>query len=449
MRRRILVLAGSAFLLATAASPAVGAEPMADASIGAEPAHSGVDHVIVIIEQNHTFDSYFGSYPGAEGLSGEATVADRSIDRGEVDGENRGRLTNGRLAALDALGAGTAEGFVDAQDRRGFDGALALQTKDRDSASILWELADQYTLFDNYYSSAHGGSLANTLYLMTGDDHGVSADNKEALATVRDLDAPTVFDRLADVGESWKLYVGRLDEIDPDSVVDGRYEQDDETTPSALYWAPALAMPRFWTDPELRSGLADQEAFYRDNARGELPAVSFVIPQPTDHPAGAGDQGPVRLQSLLNSVIKSPDWDRTAVFVVWDDWGGFRDHVMPPTGLGFRVPMLLVSPHARQGHVSSTELDHTSVLDFIVDQYGLEPLSNRQAASNGFEDALLDTPRVDRQLVTDIVLDPTPVGTQSQNRMTLLLYLGAMAIGLAWLARLWRRPRPLITGALR
>lgn len=449
MRRRILALAGAALLLATVASPAVGAEPVADGSSGAEPAHAGIDHVIVIIEQNHTFDSYFGNYPGVNGLSGQAGVAGPSTTPSEFAGANRGRLTNGRLAALDALGAGAADGFVDAQDRRGFDGTLALQTSDRESAPILWELADQYTLFDNYYSSAHGGSLANTLHLMTGEDHGVTADNKQALATVRELDAPTVFDRLADAGESWKLYVGRLDEIDPDSVVDGRYERDDETTPSALYWAPALAMPRFWTDPELRSGLVDQEAFYRDAARGELPAVSFVIPQPTDHPAGAGDQGQVRLQSLINSVVKSPDWERTAVFVVWDDWGGFRDHVTPPTGLGFRVPMLLISPHAREGHVSSTELDHTSVLDFIVNQYGLESLSNRQAASNGFADAILDTPRTDHHLVTDIVLDPTPVGTQSQNRTTLLLYLAAMAVGLAWLARMWRSPRPLITGAVR
>lgn len=449
MRRRLLALAGSMLLLAAAASPGSAAEPVADAPTETEPGHAGIDHVIVIIEQNHTFDSYFGNYPGVNGLSGQADVADPGTDRSEFGGENRGRLTNGRLAALDALGAGTSEGFVDAQDRRGFDGSLALDTSDRESATILWELADHYTLFDNYYSSAHGGSLANTLHLMTGDDHGVSADNKQALATVRELNTPTVFDRLADVGESWKLYIGRLDEIDPDSVIDGRYERDDETTPSALYWAPALAMPRFWTDPGLRSGLVDQEAFYRDTARGELPAVSFVIPQPTDHPAGAGDQGQVRLQSLINSVIKSPDWERTAVFVVWDDWGGFSDHVTPPTGLGFRVPMLLISPHAREGHVSSTELDHTSVLDFIVDQYGLESLSNRQAASNGFEDAILDTPRVDHQLVTDILLDPTPVGSQSQNRTTLLLYLVAMAAGLAWLARLWRTPRPLITGVFR
>ena len=284
---------------------------------------------------------------------------------------------------------------------------------------------------------------------MTGDDHGVSADNKEGLATVGDLDTPTVFDRLDDAGESWKLYVGRLDEIDPRSVVDGHYERATETTPSALYWAPVLAMPRFWTDPDLRSGLVDQAAFYRDTAEGALPAVSFVIPQPTDHPAGAGDQGQVRLQSLLNSVIKSPDWDRTAVFVVWDDWGGFYDRMTPPTGLGFRVPLLLISPHAREGHVSSTELDHTSVLDFIVDQFDLESLSSRQAASNGFADSLLAEPRSDRELITDVVLEPTPVGTQRQNRLTLLLYLGATAVGLASLARLWRRPRALITGALR
>lgn len=419
------------------------------ATAGADESATGpiIEHVIVIVEQNHTFDSYFGTYPGANGIPDGATSIRYDESVAQTVGEpGQSTLSNGRLTALDAHQSGAMDGFVSAQDERGFNGELALVTRDRESVPVLWDLADEYVLFDNYYSSAFGGSLANTLHLFTGDDHGITADSKESLAVLRTLEAPTVFDRLTDSGEDWKLYVGRLDEIDPEAVVAGEYEAPSTTTPSALYWAPMLGMPRFWTDPDLRSGLADQESFYRDASSGSLPSVSVIIPQPTDHPAGAGEQGQTRLQSLLNAAIKSPDWETTAVFVVWDDWGGFQDHVAPPTGLGFRVPMLLISPYARAGYVSSIELDHTSILDFIVDRFALEPLTARQEASNGFEDAFSDQPRDDRRLATNVLLDPTPVGTLRQNQTTALLYVLAFGIGTIGLLILWRRPLPLSTG---
>lgn len=413
------------------------------ASADESPSGPVIEHVIVIVEQNHTFDSYFGTYPGANGLpAGTTTINYDDFDSGP--GQNT--LSNGRLTALDAHRSGAMDGFVSAQDERGFNSSVALVTRDRESAPVLWGLADDYVLFDNYFSSTFGGSLANTLHLFTGDNHGITADSKESLAKLRTLEAPTVFDRLTDANEDWKLYVGRLDEIDPEAVIAGEYERSSVATPSALYWAPALGMPRFWTDPELRSGLADQESFYRDAATGSLPAVSVIIPQPTDHPAGAGEQGQTRLQSLINAATKSPNWESTAVFVVWDDWGGFQDHVAPPTGLGFRVPLLLVSPYSRLGHVSSVELDHTSVLNFIVDRFELEPLSARQQASNEFDDAFTDQPRDDRLLATNVLLDPTPVGTLRQNQTTAVLYLVAFGLGTIGLLVLWRRPLPLLTG---
>ncbi len=424
-----VVVASLTALLAAPGGAGTGATAVAD------EAGSGIDHVVVIVEQNHTFDSYFGAYPGVDGLpAGAETVPDRSAQEWGTG------LSNGRQAALSAHRAGAMDNFVGAQDELGFDGERSLLVHDRTTAPILWSLADEFVLFDRYFASSFGGSLPNTLHLMTGADHGITEDSKVALDVLAELSPPTVFDRLHDAGLDWKLYVGRLDEIDPDAVVSGAYRQPSTDTPSALYWAPALAMPRFWTDPELRAGLVDQEAFYQDTAAGTLPAVSYVIPQPTDHPAGSGRQGQERLQSLVNAVIKSPDWDDTAVFVVWDDWGGFRDHVAPPTGLGFRVPMLMVSPYARPGFVSSVEHDHTSVLDFVVDRFGLEPLSSRQRASRPFDDAFLAEPRPDRRLITNVVLDPTPVGSSRQNRLTLAMYLVASMVAVAILVTVRRRP---------
>ncbi len=387
------------------------------------------EHVVVIIEQNHTFDSYFGTYPGANGIEAiPLPYVPVSFDPQAQSAEPL-RLSNARSTALAAHHGGALDRFEAAQDARGRTGDLALTYRTRETAPILWSLADDYVLFDNYYSSSFGGSIPNTMHLFTGDDYGLATDSKSSVLALSDLDAPTVFDRLEDRAESWGLYVGRLDELDPAKVIDRSYADLTRPTPSAIYWAPPLGMPRFWQNEDLRRGLLDQEQFYRDAASGSLPAVSYVIPQPTDHPASSGDQGHVRLQSLLNSVIKSPDWDRTAVFVVWDDWGGFADHVDPPAGFGFRVPMLMVSPHAKQGYVSSVEHDHTSVLNFIVDQFALEPLSPRQEAANSFADTLATSPRSDRQLVTQHLLDPTPVGTTSQNRATLFMYIVGLGLG--------------------
>lgn len=449
--RYLLLVFTAVLMLAAGSAPPV--EASSSSEVGSE-----IEHIVVIIEQNHTFDSYFGTYPGADGFDAvpehqPINFRDYEASSPSTHDVSSSRLSNARSAAIEAFGAGAMDGFSDAQERRGFDGELAFLHRDRESAPVLWQMADDYVLFDRYFSSVPGASLANTLMLMTGDSQGVSADSKDSLATVRASEAPTVFERLQDKDESWRLYVGRLDELDPEAIVNGQYERSDEPTPSSLFWAPVLGMPRFWTTPELRSGLADQSDFYRDASTGELPAVSFVLPQPTDHPASSGMQGHTRLQSLTNALIKGPGWENTAVFIVWDDWGGFYDHVAPPTGFGFRVPMLLLSPQVREGHVSNVQHDHASVLNFIVNRFDLESLSARQAAASGFSDAFLPVDEQqafdrdsDRGLILNQTLESTPVGTSRQNNATLGMYFVAGIFGCVIMAMVWRRPRPL--GAL-
>jgi hypothetical protein len=148
--------------------------------------------------------------------------------------------------------------------------------------------------------------------------------------------------------------------------------------------------------------------------------------------------------------MKGPDWSKTAVFVVWDDWGGFYDHVPPPGNLGFRVPMLLVSPWARQGYTSSELHDHTSVLRWILDNFDAPPLPIYATTSANFDDAFDfsgDARRASMIAVSDVLPAP-PIGTADQNAATLRLYLILLLAGVFVMAigvlpsRSWRRFAP-------
>ncbi len=430
------------------------AAPLTSDAAPATAALPQLEHVVVIIEQNHTFDAYFAGYPGArghlsegvvptlpDGRGGTATpsvyVAAEPVD-GSEDSESVELLSNGPSAARDALRSGAMDGFVSTQAERGRASDAVLRYHTEETAPLLWDLAAKSVLFDNYYSSNLGGSLPNMLSLITGDDQGLELESKAALAELADSDFETLFDVLDQRQIPWKFYVGRLAETSAEDVVKGRYTEPDVATPPATYWAPILAMPRFWTDPDLNEGLADQADFYDDAATGALPAVSFVLPLPTDHPVTTPDVSHTRLRSVVNALVKSPTWDSTAVFVVWDDWGGFYDHVAPPDGLGFRVPALLVSPYGRPGHVSHAQHDHRSVLGFIARQFALPGFESAQAAAAGFEDAFdfESPPRPGPLLAADLLPAPQ-VGTDEVNRATLWVYVGALGIAAAAVAATW------------
>ncbi|MDO8616198.1 MAG: alkaline phosphatase family protein [Dehalococcoidia bacterium] len=446
-----------ALVIAAVGLAQAGWRPPAGASADGETEASHIDHVVVVLEQNHTFDSYFGKYPGANGLDSPAALAasERGLTSVPYSEALRPRilaaapeggefLSNARPAALDAYNGGAMDGFLTAQQTRGLDGELSMIYYQGRGVDPLWDIADEYVLFDNYYSSVLGDSLPNMLHLTAGTSYGITLGSASTLAQIADGDHPTLFDQLTDAGVSWKFYVAGLESLDKEKILQGEYLKPEAHRPATLYWAPIVVMKRFWTDPKLNAGLADQGQFFDDAAAGKLPSVSFVLPSPTDHPANPLSIAQQRLVSIVNAVGKSPQWERTALFAIWDEWGGFYDHVAPPQvdehGLGFRVPALLVSPWAKRGYVSHVQYDHVSVLTFIERRFGLPPLSPRYQSANGFEDAF-DFEGLPREApaLSLASIPPTPVGTREENRSTLLMYLAALGtaavVGAALLVR--------------
>jgi phospholipase C len=162
---------------------------------------------------------------------------------------------------------------------------------------------------------------------------------------------------------------------------------------SQVVWVPLLAYDRYIDDPELFSHIVDISEYYRDLEQGTLPAVSYIVPSgASEHPPGSIQAGQRFVRTLINSLMRSEAWGTSAFIWTYDDWGGWYDHVPPPVvddfGYGFRVPALLVSPYAKRGYVDSTVHDYTSIMKLIEQNWGLDPVAERDANANSLIDAL-------------------------------------------------------------
>jgi hypothetical protein len=219
------------------------------------------------------------------------------------------------------------------------------------------------------------------------------------------------------------------------------YLDAEALTPSAAYWAPVLAIDRFATEP-YRSNLQNQSDFLTAAAEGSLPSVSYVLPSPTDHQFTPSDVSENRLLSLINAVAKGPQWEETLVFVVWDDWGGYFDHVSPPVvdgePIGFRVPALMISPWVKSGYVSSVPRDHSSIPRFIADLTGVSFYQRGLTEDAAFADVFVEAPAPSERIVfgggtLGFAQTPTP----EARRGTLALYVAGLLIAGALVAAWW------------
>ncbi|MBI2238770.1 MAG: hypothetical protein HYU54_09655 [Actinobacteria bacterium] len=387
------------------------------ASPGFLPETVPIEHVVFMVKENRTFDTYFGKYPGANGATVGYTLDGREIPLKPAPDVMPHDITHGFASGLYSINGGKMNGF----NIIGQGGDLSGYVQhSRESIPAYWAYADRFVLADNFFTSMYGPTFPEHLYTVAAQANQV-VDNKTNADTPGNYcDDPREYTkrfrddlRKRDIREIMRLE----DEIvrpRPDNLVRiAQYWEstrtcfDIEVLPDKLeeagiswkyYARPDVWMNGLQSIRHVRFGpmwekVQDPERFIKDLRRDELPQVSWLIPPEglNEHPGEgqsvcAGENWTVQ---QVNALMKSDYWESTALIIVWDDFGGFYDHVAPPhidiMGLGPRTPALVISPWAKQGDnpdggsIDSTEYEFSSVLRFIEELFGLPPMTERDA----------------------------------------------------------------------
>ncbi|HEY2475257.1 MAG TPA: alkaline phosphatase family protein [Candidatus Cybelea sp.] len=376
-----------------------------------------ISHVIVIVQENRSFENFFAGYPGANAPTSGCAIPKTGLLRKRVvktgvksDGLSATGCPTGDIKV--ALKAVTFRGPDQGPDlqhdwhsskteynRGNMDGFSLLKSKllygaytyvKRSEIQPYWSMAKQYVLADAMFPTEWGGSFTGHLTLVSGndeiqqeptqsevdfpngkwDDCDSPAGTKSSYVTAVDVehfyqgpypcfDQFNTIANVLDAGSiSWKIYATK--------VVDGGM------------WEPFEAIKYTRYGPDWRTSIiAPQTKVLTDPGDGKLASVTWVTPShaDSDHPGNASDRGPSWVASVVNAIGQSSYWSSSAIVIVWDDWGGFYDNAKPPQldyrGLGFRVPCLIISPYAKQGYVDDTQYEWGSILSFIEEVYGL------------------------------------------------------------------------------
>jgi phospholipase C len=360
-----------AALLALAVTGWLASAPPAS---GEPPPATPIRHFVVLMQENHSFDNYFGTYPGADGIppgtcmpirpARDPRPCVRPFRLGDRAGPDLPH--DGSTHRAQARG-GHMDGFISgvSQGRQLPESAVMGHYDGRD-LPFYWNVAGEYVLFDRWFASSRGGSVPNRLAWVAGSPRA----------------RETIFDRLERRGISWKFYV---EDYDPTQT--RRAGAPPATGPQAVR-VPLLNMPRFVNRPRLFRHIVDLDQYYDDLRDGTLPQVAYIAPAGgSEHPPRGPETGQTLVRSLLTALARSSLWPHSAFLWTYDEWGGWYDHVRPPAGHGFRVPALLVSPFARRGAVDGTVLEHASIVGFIEHNWGLRPLSRRDARAHDLTSA--------------------------------------------------------------
>lgn len=484
--RRRAILAAAAVLTLVIVAAVIPAVLRFASSTVPDSGISKIKHVVIITQENRSFDSYFGTYPGADGIpmkDGKPTACLPDPAKGacvspfySTADVNAGGPHSPDDATADING-GAMDGFV-AQAEKGIAhcGSTATDCKykprptdvmgyhDRNQLPVYWNYADNFVLQDHMFASAAAGSLQAHLYMVsawaakcatTGDPmscsgslQGVDAepekadfeksligkcqsnadlqpcsDALQAAGISPDLAAPTeqiaagsckrtdaftackaavsnanlpdvLKGKLAEAAKTisrpdyawtdltyllhkhsvpWAYYVfgGTEPDCRNDAATCQPVKQNAETPGR---WNPLPYFDTVKQDGE-QGNIRPLTGFYDDARQGRLPAVTWVAPTDdvSEHPPARIRTGQQYVAGLINAVMSGPDWDSTAIFLNWDDWGGFYDHVQPPVvdgnGYGVRVPALVISPYARKGYIDHQVLSQDAYLKFIEDDF--------------------------------------------------------------------------------
>jgi phospholipase C len=444
-----------------------GGRPTTSSPSGEHPSDTPIEHIVFIVKENRSFNSYFATYPGATGATegGTITCTEDGCEAGPtvplkpapdiVDHD----LTHCFRCGLVAINDGEMNGFnrmngviTVSDDKAPLYGSdlSGYVHYDRSTLPNYWAYADRFVLADHFFTPMYGPTLPEHLYAVAAQSNLI-VDNKSTTDTPGsycgdDTEFATRFDPDAIRGEEDRIlqlereinanasnaydiggYWGKVRlcfdiPVLPDQLEDAGISWKYYANENA--WMNALQMIRHVYEGDMWEKVQPPENFVGDVASGDMPQVSWIIPPESynEHPGGgksacAGENWTVH---QINTIMESPYWESTAIVVVWDDFGGFYDPVAPPQadimGLGPRTPALIISPYTKAGDnpnggsIDSTVYEFSSVLAFIEDVFGLEPMTERDAQADpllgafDFENPNFDTLELDLR-------DDCPYGT--------------------------------------
>ena len=353
-----------------------------------------IDHIIVVMMENRSFDHYFSKLP-EYGQPDVAVAADTASNPDQA-GESLQRFhdplycvedpAHGWSSAWRQYNEGKMDGFVVSSS--GEAATAAMGYMDSTDLPFYYELANTMAISDHYFASIMGPTWPNRQYLYGGSSHGLTSNKFPG-------DVPSIFTTLSKNQIDYMVYRTNL-------------------ATATLYGADWLDETDGCQTGEDPCHVAFIEDALSDIKDGTLPPVSFIEPgfstgytQTSEHPPGNVQLGQHFVWEVVNAVTKSPLWDRTAIFITYDENGGFYDHMPPPPAcdpgdqgpkdethaalggfdrLGFRVPLIVVSPYAKKHFVSHEVYDHTSILRFIQARHGLPAFTARDANAGAMMD---------------------------------------------------------------
>lgn len=399
-RRTAMKALGAGSLMAvTGLSPvdhARGGKQMAWTS---RSARSPIKNVIVVMFENHTFDNFFGSYAGVNGVASAPAPNPPAFD-----------INHSHAHLVASLAGEGSSGFQ----------VGAIESYSGSDLPVLWNYAAHFGLSDNFYTAASTNSTPNHLYMIAAQSGGLF-DTSSRYGQGGGCPQNCLMLSMAADGTQYLQYPC----VDINSI-------PNELTQSGISWRYYSKFD-IWQAPNYITNLVGTPNLVESTSQivtdindGSLATVSWVCPQdPTsDHPPNPVGPAQNYLVELVNAVMRSQYWPGAAIFVTWDDWGGYYDHVTPPAvdawGLGPRVPLLVISPYAKPGYISNVQAEFSSLAKFVEVNWRLPSLSQRDALeiTSDLMDFFDYTQAPQPQLILDPIAAPMTLQVQVKSETT-------------------------------
>lgn len=374
-------------------------------------------HIVILIQENRTFDNLFATYPGADGTTRGKTHNGGTLELKESSLASSVSPNNAYQYWKTDYNGGKMNGF-DIVPIGKTPGTYVYQYVNPSQIRPYWDLAKQYVLADHTFQTQGSGSFTAHQDLIRGGTElssskslidfpssapwGCDAPNGTRTSLITEenqyetLQGPfpcltyrTLRDLLDAAGVSWRYYTPAL----------GGF--------GGNLWNAFDAIDAVRHGPQWTSNVISPETdVFTDISRNTLPGIAWVIPdlRNSDHPGTPFHSGPSWVASVVNAIGKSPAWDKTAIVVIWDDWGGWYDHVAPPGkrkfgGLGFRIPLLAVAPYAKAGYIAHDDYQTGSIVRFVEDNWELGRLGTTDEDAPSFVKDFFDFSQKPRKFV--------------------------------------------------